>query len=43
MQAIEEQTEKAKELYTNLIMNTKRSFSDFNREFNQEIKKPNFI
>jgi len=43
MQAIEEKTEKAKELYTNLIMNTKRSFSDFNREFNQEIKKPNFI
>ncbi len=43
MQAIEEKTAKAQELYSNLIMNTNRSFTDFNREFNQEIQKPNFL
>jgi len=43
MQAIEEKTVKAQELYSNLILNTKRSFTDFNREFNQKIEKPSFL
>jgi hypothetical protein len=43
MQAIEEKTAKAQDLYANLISNTKRTFTDFNREFDQKIEKPNFL
>jgi len=43
MQAIEEKTQKAQELYNNLILNINKSFTDFNREFNQEIQRPTFI
>ena len=43
VQALEQKTEKAIELYQNLINNVNRSFVDQTRQFNQEIIKPKFI
>jgi len=43
LEAIEKKTEKAKQLYTNLVSNVNSSFVDSKREFNKEIIKPKFL
>jgi len=42
MQAIEEKTEKAKQLYENLVLNVNREFVNEIKEFDQKIIKPKF-
>lgn len=42
LEALQQKTQKAKELYNNLIKNVNSSFIDTKKEFNQEIKLPKF-
>ena len=42
LDAIQQKTEKAIELYTNLTKNVNELFKDKNKEFKHEILKPNF-
>ena len=43
LEALQQKTQKAIQLHQNLTINVNRVFTDFNREFDQEIIKPNFI
>lgn len=43
LQALQQKTEKAIELYENLTKNVNSSFVEIKKEFNKEIIKPNFI
>lgn len=43
MQALEQKTLKAIQLYENLVMNANRSFVNVTKEFNQSINMPEFI
>ena len=43
MEALEQKTQKAIELYENLVKNVNRDFNETKKEFNKEIIKPNFL
>jgi SNF2 family DNA or RNA helicase len=43
LEALQQKTQKAIELYENLTKNVNQSFENKTREFNKEIIKPNFI
>jgi ERCC4-related helicase len=43
LQALQEKTEKARQLYQNLTENVNKSFTHIQKEFNKNIIKPNFI
>ena len=43
MQALQEKTAKAIELYENLVRNTNRSFNHLTKEFNQQLILPEFL
>lgn len=43
LDAIQQKTEKARELYENLTKNVNRTYLEQNKEFNQEISKPKFL
>lgn len=43
LEALQQKTEKARELYENLVKNVNSNFVDQKKEFNQEVKKPLFI
>lgn len=43
LEALQQKTEKAIQLYENLVKNVNREFNDSKKEFNQEINQPKFI
>ena len=43
MEALQQKTEKAKDLYENLVKNVNSNFTETKKEFNQEIIKPSFL
>jgi SNF2 family DNA or RNA helicase len=43
MEALQQKTQKAIELYQNLVQNTNQDFSMITKEFNQSVKLPEFI
>jgi len=43
MEALQQKTEKAIQLYTNLVENVNRDFTHVNKEFNKQIETPKFI
>ena len=43
LDAIQQKTEKARELYENLTKNVNRTYQEQNKEFNQEISQPKFL
>jgi SNF2 family DNA or RNA helicase len=43
IEALQQKTEKAIQLHTNLTTNVNRSFVNIKKEFNKEILKPSFI
>jgi len=43
MEALQQKTQKAIELYQNLVDNTNRDFSMITKEFNQQVKLPEFL
>jgi len=42
LKALEQKTQKAIELYENLVKNVNSDFTDIKKEFNKELIKPNF-
>ena len=43
IEALEQKTEKAKQLYENLVKNVNREFINHKKEFNQTVEKPKFL
>lgn len=43
LEALQQKTEKAKQLYENLTKNVNRNYQEQNKEFNKEILKPSFL
>lgn len=43
MEALQQKTQKAIELYENLVKNANRNFTETKKEFNQQIKLPEFL
>jgi DNA-directed RNA polymerase subunit L len=43
LEALEQKTQKAIELYENLVKNVNQTFEHKNKEFNKQVQLPNFL
>ena len=43
LEALQQKTEKAIQLYENLVKNVNKDYTENNKEFNKQIIKPKFI